>query len=70
MSDEEFSQHKSAVRVRKEEKPKSMLMLFNKLWNNEIVPRQYNFKRIETELGILDSVSKSELEQFYKVFYS
>lgn len=68
MSDKEFDQHKSAVRVRKAEYPKSMLMLFNKLWNNEIITKRYDFESIERELLMLQEVSKPDVLQFFQVF--
>lgn len=69
MTKEEFDQHTTAVRIRKAEHPKSMLMLFNKLWNNEIFPHRYEFGRIAKELFSLNLVTKEEVVAFFQVAF-
>ncbi|CAL8126552.1 unnamed protein product [Orchesella dallaii] len=70
MQETEFNQHKNAVRVRKSERPRHMLALLNKLWDNEIFTRRYDFGRIERELKVLDLLRHDELIPFYKKYFS
>jgi insulysin len=66
MTEEEFVQHRTAVFVRKSEKPKKMVDRANLLWT-EIVLQQFNFERQAVELAELDTVSLKEIRDFYTV---
>jgi len=66
MTEEEFVQHKTAVFVRKSEKPKKMIDRANLLWT-EIVLHQLNFERQAVELAELDTLTLKEIQDFYAV---
>lgn len=66
MTNDEFLQHRSAVFVRKSEKPKKMIDRASLIWN-EIALQQFNFERQAVELAELDTVTLDDIRQVYNV---
>lgn len=66
MTEEEFLQHRTAVFVRKSEKPKKMIDRANLIWN-EITLQLYNFERQAVELAELDTVTLKDIRDCYAV---
>lgn len=66
MTDEEFEVHKTALATKKLEKPKQLRNQTSKYWN-EISTRLYNFDRVDMEVKQLQSLTKQQILDFYKV---
>lgn len=66
MSSEAFNHHKAAVALRRDT-PKKLITRANRLWNNEIYTREYNFARNQEEIKFLQSVKMAKIIQFYNV---
>ncbi|KAM3955202.1 insulin degrading metalloproteinase [Aphomia sociella] len=65
MTDEEFLKHRAALAAQKLEKPKRMSTRASQLWS-EITAQVYNFDRPRVEVEQLNTITKSELIEFYK----
>ncbi|KAJ0170062.1 hypothetical protein K1T71_014668 [Dendrolimus kikuchii] len=65
MTEEEFLKHRSSLAASKLEKPKTMSNRVSQLWS-EIAAQVYNFDRPRVEVEELNTVTKSELLEFYK----
>uniref|UniRef100_A0A1W7RAD0 Insulin-degrading enzyme n=1 Tax=Hadrurus spadix TaxID=141984 RepID=A0A1W7RAD0_9SCOR len=65
MSLEEFESHKLTLAARRLEKPKKLVQLSAKYWN-EITSRQYNFDRDNIEVSCLHTLSKDDVCSFFK----
>ncbi|XP_067129485.1 insulin-degrading enzyme [Centruroides vittatus] len=65
MSIQEFEAHKSALAAKRLEKPKKLVYLTGKYWN-EITLRQYNFDRDNIEVACLHKLTKDDVINFYK----
>jgi len=66
MTEEEFLQHRSAVSVRKAEKPKKMRERADLVWS-EIQTQQYQFERQTAELAELDTLTLDHLRAYFHV---
>ncbi|XP_053623263.1 insulin-degrading enzyme [Plodia interpunctella] len=64
MSEEEFLKHRAALAAQRLEKPKRMSSRASQLWG-EISAQVYNFERARVEVEQLNTVSKSELLDFF-----
>jgi len=64
LTEEEFVQHRFALRVRKAEKPKKLKDRANTLWS-EIISQQYNFERQDIEIAALDQLTLQETIQYF-----
>lgn len=69
MTDEEFEKHKEALTTLKMEKPKLMRSQFRLFWG-EIFSASYHFERRLAEVGVLKTISKSDLLAFYETYVS
>lgn len=67
MSIEEFERYKEALKVQKLEKPKRLSELYSK-FINEIALQQYHFDRSEKEVEILNTITKEQVLEYYKLF--
>lgn len=67
MNEKEFETHKIALMTKKLEKPKKLIKLTERYWN-EISSRYYNFDRVDMEVKQLQSLHKEHILNFYKVF--
>jgi len=68
MTEEEFQHHRSALRVRKAEKPKKLKERSTILWS-EIAGQQYNFERQDIEIAALEKLTlKDTIEYFEEKF--
>ncbi|XP_075160301.1 insulin degrading metalloproteinase [Haematobia irritans] len=65
MPEEEFERHKTALEVKKREKPKTVFSQFVQFYS-EISLAQYHFDRNEAEIAILRTITKEELLECYK----
>lgn len=68
MTPEEFVQHRTALAVRKAEKPKKLIDRANLIWS-EITAQQYNFEKQQLELVELEAVTLDNIKQFFMVCY-
>ncbi|CAG7816471.1 unnamed protein product [Allacma fusca] len=64
LTEEEFLQHRFALRIRKAEKPKKLKDRASTLWS-EIVSQQYNFERQDIEIAALDQLTLQEIIQYF-----
>lgn len=67
MSAEEFERHKTALAVRRQEKPKQLSHRAVRYWS-EITTGQYFFDRDELEVEELMRITHSELMEFFDTF--
>ncbi|XKL64356.1 hypothetical protein PGB90_004442 [Kerria lacca] len=65
MNEKEFETHKIALMTKKLEKPKKLIKLTERYWN-EISSRYYNFDRVDMEVKQLQSLHKEHILNFYK----
>lgn len=66
MTIEEFDRHKEALKAQKLEKPKRLSSQYS-IYMNEISLQQYHFDRSEKEVEILETITKSQVLDYYKV---
>jgi insulysin len=66
MTAEEFAQNRTALSVRKAEKPKKLIDRANLIWN-EITSEQFNFERQQLELLELEKVVLDDIKSFFEV---
>lgn len=66
MTQEEFVQHRTALAVRKAEKPKKLIDRANLIWS-EITTQQYNFEKQQLELTDLETVTLDDIKKFFEV---
>jgi insulysin len=67
MAPDEFEKHKDSLRLRKSDPPKKLERRGNRIWNEEVYTRTYNFDRLQEELRVLDEVRLEDLRIFYEV---
>ncbi|XP_064466057.1 insulin-degrading enzyme-like isoform X2 [Ornithodoros turicata] len=67
MSDKEFESNKSALAVRRLERPKKLAQLAAKYWM-EIISQQYNFDREAIETAHLETIQKEDVIKFFKEY--
>lgn len=66
MTEEEFKRHKEALAAMKLEKPKRLSSQFTKFLN-EIALQQYHFNRAQVEVAFLQTLTKQQIVDYYKV---
>lgn len=66
MSEEEFKRHKEALAAQKLEKPKRLSTQFGKFLT-EISLQQYHFNRAQVEVAFLQTLTKQQIIEYYKV---
>ena len=70
MTDEEFSTMVSAVNTTISEKDKSLTEEFQRFWSNEFATHAYNFGRQDSDIGMLTTITKADLQAYFeKLFY-
>lgn len=67
MDNDEFTRHKTAVMLRRNDQPKKASVRANRLWNNEIYTHEYNFNRNEYEIEYLSNLKLQQIISFYYV---
>lgn len=65
MTDEQFEEYVEGLAMKKLEKPKRLGIESSKFWN-EILTKQYHFKRGEREVEELRRLTKHDMVQFYR----
>ena len=66
MTEEAFIQHRTAVHVRKAEKPKKLMDRASMIWG-EIGGQQYNYERQQVEIEALDKLTLKEIQEYFEV---
>lgn len=69
MSDEEFEKQKTGLITRLLEKPKTLGGRFRRFWN-EIDCRQYDFDRNNSEVEVLNTVTKEDLLKYFDLKFN
>ena len=66
MTDEEFATLVSAVHTTVSEKDKNMKEEFERFWDKEFESHAYNFDRQASDITLLATVTKADLQAYFE----
>ena len=66
MTDEEFAKNVNSVKTKISVKDKNLTEEFNRFWSKEFGTHSYEFERQETNIAMLDTLTKAELQAYFE----